>query len=54
MVTESGGKTVKMTDAVERCASRGFRPNQIEEAIEEYEELNVWQVNQARTKITFV
>lgn len=54
MVTESGGKTVKMADAVERCTSRGFRPNQIEEAIEEYEELNVWQVNQARTKITFV
>ncbi|KAH6940128.1 hypothetical protein HPB50_025008 [Hyalomma asiaticum] len=54
MITESGGKAIKMADAVERCTSRGFRPNQIEEAIEEYEELNVWQVNQARTKITFV
>lgn len=54
MASELGGKTVKMADAVERCGSRGFRPNQIEEAIEEYEELNVWQVNQARTKITFV
>ncbi|XP_064455547.1 DNA replication licensing factor mcm7-like [Ornithodoros turicata] len=54
MAAESGGKTVKMSEAVERCTSRGFRPGQVEEAIEEYEELNVWQINQARTKITFV
>lgn len=54
IAAESGGRTVKMSDAVERCTSRGFRPGQIEEAIEEYEELNVWQINQARTKITFV
>ncbi|XP_013784346.1 DNA replication licensing factor mcm7-like [Limulus polyphemus] len=54
MMSETGGKTVKMTDALERCTSRGYKPDQIDEAIEEYEELNVWQVNQARTKITFI
>lgn len=54
IMNETGGKTVKMSDAVERCTSKGFKPDQIEEAIEEYEELDVWQVNQARTRITFV
>ena len=34
--------------------SKGFQPDQIEECIEEYEELNVWSVNQTKTKITFV
>ena len=37
-----------------RCMSKGFKPDSIDEAIEEYEELNVFSVNQAKTKITFV
>lgn len=47
-------KTVKLSDVMERCTNKGFKPDQIEECIEEYEELNVWHINQARTKITFV
>lgn len=47
-------KTVKMAEVMERCTSKGYKPDQIEECLEEYEELNVWQINQARTKITFV
>ena len=47
-------KTVKMADVMERCTSKGYKPDQIEECLEEYEELNVWLINQARTKITFV
>ncbi|XP_063223755.1 DNA replication licensing factor Mcm7 [Bacillus rossius redtenbacheri] len=47
-------KTVRLSEVVERCTSKGFKPDQVEECIEEYEELNVWQVNQARTKLTFV
>lgn len=53
--TEGGvGKVVRMAEAEQRCVSRGFTPAQFEEALEEYEELNVWQINQARTRITFV
>jgi len=48
------GGVVRMADAEQRCVSRGFTPDQFQEALEEYEELNVWQVNQARTRITFV
>ncbi|XP_071439916.1 DNA replication licensing factor Mcm7 [Hetaerina americana] len=47
-------KTMKMSDILDRCASKGFKPDQVEECIDEYEELNVWQVNQARTKVTFI
>ncbi|KDR14096.1 DNA replication licensing factor Mcm7 isoform X2 [Zootermopsis nevadensis] len=47
-------KTVKVADVMERCASKGYNPNQAEECLEEYEELNVWLINQARTQITFV
>lgn len=32
----------------------GFKPDQVQECIEEYEELNVWQVNAARTRITVI
>ncbi|KAJ3587329.1 hypothetical protein NHX12_010927 [Muraenolepis orangiensis] len=48
------GGVVRMSDAEQRCVSRGFTPAQFQEALEEYEELNVWQVNQARSRITFV
>lgn len=47
-------KMVKVADVMERCASKGYNPNQVEECLEEYEELNVWLINQARTQITFV
>ncbi|CAL8332682.1 DNA replication licensing factor MCM7 isoform X1 [Gadus morhua] len=49
----SGG-VVRMADAEQRCVTRGFTPAQFQEALEEYEELNVWQVNQGRSRITFV
>ncbi|KAI4819692.1 hypothetical protein KUCAC02_004932 [Chaenocephalus aceratus] len=48
------GGVVRVTEAEQRCTSRGFTPAQFQEALEEYEELNVWQVNQARSRITFV
>jgi DNA replication licensing factor MCM7 len=49
-----GAKTMKIPDIRERCTNKGFKPDQIDKCIEDYEELNVWQVNQAKTKITFV
>lgn len=50
----AGAKVVKVSEILERCTQKGFKPDQIIECIEEYEELNVWQVNQARTQITFI
>lgn len=47
-------KSVKVSDILEKCATKGYNPQQIESCIEEYEELNVWQVNQTHTKLTFI
>ncbi|XP_019761238.1 DNA replication licensing factor Mcm7 [Dendroctonus ponderosae] len=47
-------KTVKVSDVLEKCASKGYNPDQVDGCIEEYEELNVWQVNQTRSKLTFI
>merc|ERR1712088_1260672 len=47
-------KVLKISDVKERCMSKGYKPDQIDEAIEEYEELNVFSINQAKTKITFI
>ncbi|XP_065079085.1 DNA replication licensing factor Mcm7 [Ochlerotatus camptorhynchus] len=56
LVRELAGssKTVKISDVLERCTTKGYKPDQMDACIEEYEELNVWQVNQTRTKITFI
>lgn len=54
MAPSRGVKSVKVTDVMEQCTSKGFKPDQVDACIEEYEELNVWQVNQAHTKITFI
>ncbi|KFM80590.1 hypothetical protein X975_03952, partial [Stegodyphus mimosarum] len=54
IMAETECRTVKVADALERCVAKGFNPDQFEEAIEEYEELDIWHVNQSRTKITFV
>uniref|UniRef100_A0A2K5SEW1 DNA replication licensing factor MCM7 n=1 Tax=Cebus imitator TaxID=2715852 RepID=A0A2K5SEW1_CEBIM len=50
----SGGRSVRFSEAEQRCISRGFTPAQFQAALDEYEELNVWQVNASRTRITFV
>lgn len=47
-------KTVKISDIVEHCSAKGYNPAQIDACIDEYEELNVWQISQTRTKITFI
>ncbi len=51
---EGSARAVRLTEAEQRCVSRGFTPAQFQAALDEYEELNVWQVNQARSRITFV
>lgn len=47
-------KTVKVSEVMERCTNKGFDRNKVNDVIEEYEGLNVLQVNQSRTKITFL
>ncbi|CAG9835322.1 unnamed protein product [Diabrotica balteata] len=56
LITELAGdkKFVTVSSALEKCASKGYNPDQVDACIEEYEELNVWQVNQTRTKLTFI
>ena len=49
-----GSKVVKLSEFKEACANIGFQVGQVEDCLDEYEQLNVWQVNQARTTITFV
>ncbi|GFO31225.1 DNA replication licensing factor mcm7 [Plakobranchus ocellatus] len=49
-----GVRSVKLSDVTELCASKGFKPDRVMACIEEYEDLNVWQVNTARTRLTFI
>ncbi|XP_053212139.1 DNA replication licensing factor mcm7-like [Panonychus citri] len=41
-------------DAIDKCKSRGFSIDEIEEVLEEYEVLNVWQADQDKTNIILV
>ncbi|ESN91580.1 hypothetical protein HELRODRAFT_96289 [Helobdella robusta] len=54
MIREGGGRTLKMADILDRCTARGFKMAAIEKCISEYEEINVWQVNQKRDRVTFL
>ncbi|GFR95413.1 DNA helicase [Elysia marginata] len=49
-----GVRSVKLSDVTELCASKGFKPDRVMACIEEYEDLNVWQVNTARSRLTFI
>ncbi|CAH8645961.1 unnamed protein product [Schistosoma mattheei] len=53
-LTAAGDGTARIADIVERCATKGYTPAQLNEVIEAYEDLNVWQVNIGRTRITTV
>ena len=46
--------TVRFDEARQRILAKGYTPNQFDECLDEYERLNVWQVNQSRTRITFI
>ena len=42
----------RFDEARQRILAKGFTPNQFEACLEEYERLNIWQINQSRTRIT--
>jgi DNA replication licensing factor MCM7 len=46
--------TVRFEEARQSVLAKGFSPDQFEECLEEYERLNVWQINQSRTRIIFI
>lgn len=54
MAPDSGVPMVRLSEARQRCVAKGFTPDQFDEAVEEYEALNVWQLNAAKSRITFV
>lgn len=54
MVSNKDIKVVSYVDAQEKCARKGFTPDMFHEASKTYEDLNIWLVNNARTKITFL
>uniref|UniRef100_T2MG55 DNA replication licensing factor MCM7 n=1 Tax=Hydra vulgaris TaxID=6087 RepID=T2MG55_HYDVU len=45
---------VKVDQAKQRCLTKGFTPDQFEACLRDYENLNIWLLNKARTRITFV
>ena len=56
MCPQSDGSvaSVRVVDARQRCVAKGYTPDQFDEAVEEYEALNVWLLNAAKTRITFI
>ena len=54
MAPADGPRVVNYQEALEKCARKGFNPDMFAECVRAYEELNVWLVNNARTKITFI
>lgn len=51
---KQSGASTKISEIMDRCITKGFKPDQVDKCIDDYEQLNVWQVNQARTHITLV
>jgi DNA replication licensing factor MCM7 len=47
-------KAIPVKDIRERCTQAGFTAEQVDRCLEDYENLNVWHINQNRTKLTYV
>ncbi|CAF1214045.1 unnamed protein product [Rotaria sp. Silwood1] len=54
MVPLAGSKIVRYGEAKERCIAKGLKPDTFDNALERYEEMGLWHVNQQRTTITIV
>lgn len=48
------GSEVLMQHVLERCLSKGYKQNEIEEVIEFYADNNIWHVSMNGTRITLV
>jgi len=47
-------RTLRIQDVRDRCVAKGYKPDDVEKCLDAYEELDIWQINQAKTKLTFV
>lgn len=54
MEKQQDSNTVFVQDIIQECGRSGFTSEQIIEAIEEYESLNIWTQNSSKTKLTKV
>ncbi|RNA27725.1 DNA replication licensing factor mcm7 [Brachionus plicatilis] len=54
MIPVNGPKVVYYTEALQKAVRKGFTPDLFEQCMKQYEDLNVWLVNNARTKISFI
>ena len=54
MLPTTDSKTVRYAEAKERCLVQGLTPDTFDNALERYEEMGLWHVNQQRTTITIV
>ena len=54
MVPSTGTKLVRYAEAKERCIAKGLKPDTFDDALERYEEMGLWHVNQQRSTITIV
>jgi len=56
MIREMAGQntSVKLQDAQQRILTKGYTPDQFETCLNNHQDLNIWQINKSRTKITFV
>ncbi|KAK2723630.1 DNA replication licensing factor mcm7-like [Artemia franciscana] len=50
----AGKSSLRLNEAKELCVKKGFKMDEFEKCLREYEELNLWIVSDDRSKITFV
>eukprot|EP00048_Salpingoeca_helianthica_P003471 m.67637 g.67637 ORF g.67637 m.67637 type:complete len:729 (+) comp12719_c0_seq5:22-2208(+) len=53
-ISDGGELSVQVEEARARAQARGFTPEQFDDCLDEYEKLNVWQINQTRTRLDFI
>lgn len=44
---------IPLSEIMDRCVTAGHTPDQVDKCLDEYEKLNVWQLNQNRTCLRF-
>lgn len=47
-------KQLQVSEVTTHCLNKGFTQDIVDQTIDEYEAMNVIQVNQARTVLTFI
>ena len=49
-----GQNTMQIKEIRDKCHAAGYSNEQIDRCLDEYENINVWQINQKRTSLVFV